>query len=407
MSFFALTLFIALGLYSLLLLWSTWQCLSENKGSEFATDAEQHELLCECPSSNKFSILIPFRNEEKNLGPLLKAINQIDYPQTHAEIIFIDDHSQDQGVEFLNSCRSQGKFKSILLRLSQTGGFGKKQAINQGVASAQNPWIITLDADTLVTPHWLKSIDRALRRKNIKFLAGPVVTSFSETLLGHMQSAEFNALQGLTKAFFKKKPILCNGANLVYEKELFYTVSGFEGNQHLSSGDDVFLMEKIKTYNPNLLGYNSDFSGAVLTRIAGDWKSYKDQQIRWFSKTTALNNPLLTAISALVFTVNFFIVLGFFTMVYLGATRPSQWFELWDFFAVYILVKFVIDHLFLMVSSPKDVFKGLWTLKRVSWPRQVMASLFYPFWIFYIVLSTQFYSPLWKGREIINDGEKL
>ena len=146
---------INLALYVLLLLWSTWQCLSENKGTEFVTDAEQHELLYECPSGHKFSILIPFRNEEKNLGPLLEAINQIDYPETHAEIIFIDDHSQDQGVELLNSCRSKGKFKSILLRLSQTGGFGKKQAIDQGVASAQNPWIIYIVLSTqFYSPLW-------------------------------------------------------------------------------------------------------------------------------------------------------------------------------------------------------------------------------------------------------------
>ncbi|MGB0451461.1 MAG: hypothetical protein ACPGGF_05005 [Flavobacteriaceae bacterium] len=32
---------ITLALYVLLLLWSTWQCLSENKGPEFVTDAEQ------------------------------------------------------------------------------------------------------------------------------------------------------------------------------------------------------------------------------------------------------------------------------------------------------------------------------------------------------------------------------
>ena len=86
---------------------------------------------------------------------MLEAINQIDYPETHAETIFIDDHSQDQGVELLISCRSKGKFKSILLRLSQTGGFGKKQAIDQGVASAQNPWIIYIVLSTqFYSPLW-------------------------------------------------------------------------------------------------------------------------------------------------------------------------------------------------------------------------------------------------------------
>ena len=395
---------IFLALYALLLLWSALQCRYENNQSkkpiELTSNTYQTKPSKQDAVYYKFSILVPFRNEQENLPQLWHAINQIDYPETHVEILFIDDHSEDLGFEFLHTRQSAGTFTTTVLKLSKDDGFGKKQALKLGVDSALHPWIITLDADVVMTPLWLKSINEALRVKKIKFLAGPVVTQFSGTLLGHMQSAEFSALQGLTKAFFNTKPILCNGANLVYEKSLFDSVSGFDGNRHLSSGDDVFLMEKIRAYNPSILGYNSDCFGAVMTQLTPNWKTYKAQQIRWFSKTTALKNWRLTTIAGLIFTTNLLMVIGFFLMAFLIVTHHPKWPQLLNYMVIYFAFKFIVDHIFLLTNSPKDIMVRLWRLPRVSWPKQIIASIIYPFWIVFLIVCAPFHHPKWKGKPI-------
>ena len=48
---------------------------------------------------------------------------------------------------------------------------------------------------------------------------------------------------------------MCNGANLAYEKKVFYEVGGFEGIDKIASGDDMLLMHKIQKIYPDKIGY--------------------------------------------------------------------------------------------------------------------------------------------------------
>jgi hypothetical protein len=41
-----------------------------------------------------------------------------------------------------------------------------------------------------------------------------------------------------------RKGFMCNGANLAYKKSLFQELNGFQGNDTIASGDDVFLLQK-------------------------------------------------------------------------------------------------------------------------------------------------------------------
>ena len=48
---------------------------------------------------------------------------------------------------------------------------------------------------------------------------------------------------------------LGNGANLAYTREVFQGVGGFEGIDHLASGDDVLLMQKFVEKYPEPGGF--------------------------------------------------------------------------------------------------------------------------------------------------------
>jgi len=53
-------------------------------------------------SKNSFSIVIPFRNEAKNLQPLLDSIKNLKYTKSQYECIFIDDDSIDESVNIIH-----------------------------------------------------------------------------------------------------------------------------------------------------------------------------------------------------------------------------------------------------------------------------------------------------------------
>ena len=62
------------------------------------------EFYLEDISSNTlFSIIIPFRNEAKNLPSLLQSIRELQYPKELFEVIFVDDASTDNSLEIVNT----------------------------------------------------------------------------------------------------------------------------------------------------------------------------------------------------------------------------------------------------------------------------------------------------------------
>jgi cellulose synthase/poly-beta-1,6-N-acetylglucosamine synthase-like glycosyltransferase len=76
--------------------WKNWESLPEFKKSlQTATI--------------KISIIIPARNEEQNIGQLLKRLQNQTYPSHLFEIIVVDDHSTDRTREIVQ------QFSTILL----------------------------------------------------------------------------------------------------------------------------------------------------------------------------------------------------------------------------------------------------------------------------------------------------
>ena len=65
---------------------------------------------------NSFSIIVPFRNEEKNLRTLLRSISDLNYPKELFELIMVDDFSKDQSERvYINWRMENGKIETTLL----------------------------------------------------------------------------------------------------------------------------------------------------------------------------------------------------------------------------------------------------------------------------------------------------
>ena len=257
-------------------------------------------------SADKASIIIAARNEEMNIGKCLDSLLAQDFPRSQMEIIVVDDQSVDETAALVRSYADRG---IKLISVSNEEAFGKKAAITRGIAAASYPIIITTDADCSFPPSWLNTMLCFREKMDAVFVAAPVQFRKEKTMLDHFQSLDFMALQGITAAGVSGKYLnMCNGANLLYTKEAFSAVNGFEGIDHIASGDDMLLMEKINSAFPDGVAYCFSEDAIVVTEPAASWAAFIQQRIRWSSKAKNYTSFFTKATLLLVYLLNVAVV---------------------------------------------------------------------------------------------------
>lgn len=137
------------------------------------------------PYPLKISVLIPARNEERNIESTLKSVlgsRGIDF-----DIVVLDDHSTDRTAELVRAmvaCDSRVRLESAP-RLPP-GWCGKQHACHVLAALARHPILAFIDADVRLAPHALQRLARTLEVRGADLLSGvprQELGTFSERLL--------------------------------------------------------------------------------------------------------------------------------------------------------------------------------------------------------------------------------
>jgi len=234
------------------------------------------------PTDLFFSILVPARNESKNIINCIEAILAQDFPKEQFEVIFINDHSTDDTLELVNE-----KFvKSIrIIDLEDYKVFGKKAALKEGLKKAKGNWIITTDADCMVGKHWLIQFSNSIVTDDPIFCCGPVSFSIHNTNIEHFQQLDLIGMMGVTAGgIFRKSSYLANGANLAYKKSVFNEVNGFDGIDKKASGDDMLLLQKVVKKYPDQITFIKSTESIVQTSPEKNLQTFFNQRLRWASK---------------------------------------------------------------------------------------------------------------------------
>lgn len=332
--------------------------------------------------STRISVIIPARNEEENIGELLKALQQQTYPRNLFEIIVVDDHSTDKTAAIVT------KFPEVkLLQLNNDAiNSYKKKAIEKAITATSFELIVTTDADCIPMPKWLQTIVSFRGATNAGFIVAPVVFNCNSSLLQVFQAMDFMVLQGITGASVDKKiHSMCNGANLAYERKLFYEVDGFDGIDHIASGDDMLLMHKIAKKYPGRIQYLKSADAIVATQPMLTWKQFFNQRVRWASKATFYDDKRIFWVLLLVYLFNLFF------LVLLVAGFWNSYF--WLLFLFAWICKTAIELPFFYSLS--QFFNKQWAVK--------LFFVFQPLHIFYTIISGllgQFGKYEWKGRRV-------
>jgi cellulose synthase/poly-beta-1,6-N-acetylglucosamine synthase-like glycosyltransferase len=326
------------------------------------------------------TIIIPCRNEEKTIATCLESIGAQHYPARYMEVLVVDDHSEDQTVEIAK----QHPFVKVLSLPQDLKG--KKNALSFAIRQAAHECIITRDADTTSGPEWLSTIVAAQTETKAALLICPVKLNRRFSLLNSLQRLEHFALTILTGGMaFLKKPILCNGANLCFTKTVFNEVNGFAGNENIASGDDIFLLNKIREIKPAGIFFLKNRDAFVCTDTPAGPRAVMQQRLRWTQKNRK-NPDFLNAFSGLliVFCNVFTLSSGILSVFY-----P----ELTPYFIFTAIQKCIIDFLLLFLAA------SFYQQRTVLLAFPVMAIV-YPFYTLWMFIAAYTARAEWKGRNI-------
>ncbi len=339
------------------------------------------------------SVLIPARNEADNIEDCLDSILKNNFPENLLEIIVIDDHSDDETGALVKEKINQYPFiRLIELKNHLNENIGtpyKKKAIEIAIAQAKGDLIITTDADCIVPESWLSLVTAFYETTPARFVAAPVNFYHEKNILEKFQSLDYVGMMGITGAGVCGNFMnMCNGANLAYEKKLFYEVGGFKGIDHVASGDDMLLMQKIAQLQPHgTIGFLKNANAVVLSNPQPTIAAFLTQRRRWASKSSSYTEWFTVFQLAAVFLFCAGIVLNLFLFFVFPA--PQRYFLLFPLF-----IKIVADYFFL---SGMTQFFNRRDLMRYFLPSQFLH-------IAYIVVVGGFSqlkkNYVWKGRVV-------
>lgn len=328
---------------------------------------------------NYISIVVPFRNEQENIVNLIDSLNTQTYDKNFFEVLFIDDCSDDQSCQIIEKECKLENYKIIKIKTAQ----GKKNALQQGIFYSKGHLIVTTDADCRMNKDWLTTINSYFSKYKPKMLIMPVEFNKTQKLLTfkNLQYVEFVSLQASTLAATAiNKPIMCNGANLAFEKKTYDNLINPLKNE-LISGDDIFLMFKILDKFPTEIHYLKNKNVVVTTESNKSLIDFFKQRIRWAYKAKYYTNFFALFVSSIVLLSNISILI-LFVLTLINFEKIITFFS-------FFIIKLIIDNIL--------IYKHLIFLKNKKLILLTpLISIFYPFYIVFTVFLSIFIQTKWK-----------
>lgn len=330
------------------------------------------------------TIIVPARNAESTLIPLLQDLNAQDLPKEQVEVIVVDDHSGDGTARIV-----EGMMRTwSQLRLLRNDGGGKKAAITTGVKNAKHGIILLTDADARCDRERVRAIVGAMQ--DVDLLILPVRTEGNGSFIGRLQEEEQAGLLGMAAGeALLGRAGLAYGANLAFKREAFDAIGGYSGERY-ASGDDVFLVQRMKKANKRI-AFLLDQRALVSVQAEPTGKGFFQQRVRWAGKMRGVRGsmPWVGLLALLLPWLLLWASLRFDPATILeenGLETLLLLFAAWLLWIVPVVA---------LVAEVRSF------LEQRSWPIvSLLCFLLFTLYSPLIVLISLVYRPKWKGRRV-------
>ncbi len=245
------------------------------------------------------SVLIPARNEEKNITICLQSVMEQDYPKM--EILVLDDSSEDNTFQEAAALAAEDTRIKVFKGEPLAAGFtGKNWACYQLSQAASGDYILFIDADVSLGEGSILSALREVKKLNLGLLSvfpSQKIKSAGEWLIVPLMNWLLLTFLPLFFVYSKKSPSLAaaNGQFMFFERSAYKNAGG-----HYSLGpsvaEDITFAKLLKQKNISVKTYLG--GDAVFCRMYSDFKDSFEGFSKNFYAGSGLNPFLFLIITA-------------------------------------------------------------------------------------------------------------
>jgi chlorobactene glucosyltransferase len=291
---------------------------------------KRYELDSESPKASVgplISIVIPARNEERNIEAcVLSAIEQ-DYEKI--EVIVLDDASHDQTPVLLEALLEKYTNLTVLKGDGSplpAGWFGKPWALERAQKKAKGSWLVFVDADVVLTPQVISRCLFYARHHDLEMVTGLgnlVMKSFWEKVLQPAIGGLILAGNSLSKVndHSQKDHNLANGQFIMISRTAYEDI-GRHGAVRKDILDDIGIARALAHHDQpyHCLHLQDLFSCRMYTSFAEIWEGWTKNLfagVRYSWKNLILTILFTYGFSSLGITLLF--------LASLGCTEGTVW----------------------------------------------------------------------------------
>lgn len=251
-----------------------------------------------------FSVVIAARNEQSNIRNCLDSVLRQTIPDSRYEVVLVDDRSTDMTLEIANEYAA--KYPNLIVKHIESmepGISPKKNAVSQGVLIASKEIVVFTDADCVVPPQWLETINQTFTSSTglVQGITRYAHVPEMNQIFWGLQSLDFLS-HGIVAAaaIGAGIPLNSNANNFAFRKDAFLEIGGYgRVAGTVVSGDDDLLLQKIWKNKKWEIRFMAHDRAVVSTLPTDTLKGVFEQRKRWGSKTVHYNTLQITILSGI------------------------------------------------------------------------------------------------------------
>ena len=189
------------------------------------------EIDAELDQERLISLIVPARNEGRNIRRCVEALLAQSYP--NIEVIVLDDRSEDETPQILAELAAQdSRLKVLQGQPLRAGWAGKPHALVQAAAAAQGDWLCFIDADTFAQPDLIAAtLSTAIGRRADLFsiFTGQDLVTFWERVVMPLVFTSISVSYPPKRVNDPHKPdAIANGQFILIRRAVYEAVGGHE-----------------------------------------------------------------------------------------------------------------------------------------------------------------------------------
>jgi chlorobactene glucosyltransferase len=251
------------------------------------------------------SVIVPARNEERNLPRLLPTLINQRYP--NYEVIVVDDSSTDATPRVLSEWRARdGRLRLVHGEPLPEGWRGKPWAMSQGVKAARGEWLLFTDADTQHSPLSVSSSMAYALRNNVDLLSILPRSELGSPSERVIMPVAFIGISNLYPVYRvndpRSKVALANGQYIFIRRATYNEVGGIERVRDKIVEDMEFArVVKGEGHRLYLADGRHLMSVRMYTNLSEIWEGWSKNVVLSFSGKPGLVALTVTGILSALF----------------------------------------------------------------------------------------------------------